>query len=295
MVRPFIKWAGGKGQLLGVINDNLPAQFDTYIEPFVGSGAVLFSVLNNRQNAKHLIINDINTDLTNTYNCIKNNFAEMISPLSNLQDRYVKSCDEKRNKMYYEIRDAYNRRDADPITQSCYFIFLNRTCFNGLYRVNAHNLFNVPHGRYANPTICDSDNLQQVAIALRNVEIRNGDYELLKDVIHAGSFVYLDPPYKPISETSTFNSYSAVKFDDKEQIRLKEFCDFINAEGAYFMLSNSDPASVDGNNLFFDELYADYNIQRVLAKRNINANGNNRGAINELLITNYHNEALLFS
>lgn len=293
MARPFIKWAGGKGQLLRVINNNLPAHFNRYIEPFVGSGAVLFDILNTRQDVEHLVINDINTDLINTYTSIRDNCAEMLAQLSILQDRYVTANEAERNHIYYEIRDAYNRREADPVTQSCYFIFLNRTCFNGLYRVNANNLYNVPHGRYANPKICDEDNLQQVSNALHNVEVRNGDYELLEDMIHPGCFVYLDPPYKPISETSTFNSYSAAKFDDNEQIRLKGFCDHINAQGAFFMLSNSDPASVNGENRFFDELYADYNIQRVLAKRNINANGNNRGAINELLITNYDNETLL--
>jgi DNA adenine methylase len=189
--------------------------------------------------------------------------------------------------MYYAIRDEYNQRNVSKLRMAALFIFLNRTCFNGLYRVNSKNLFNVPFGKYVNPKICDSANLRQVSDVLRKVEMKNGDYADLIQYVNEGCFIYLDPPYKPISETSAFNSYCAGGFDDGEQIRLKEFCDAINEAGATFMLSNSDPSSVNPENDFFDKLYSAYNIRRVKAKRNINSKAEKRGEINELLITNY--------
>ena len=294
MVKPFLKWAGGKGQLLGIINENLPASFETYIEPFVGSGAVVFDLLSNRTDLKKVVINDINSDLVNTYTIIRDNCERLVQELYDLQENYLAESEDGRKIMFYEIRDKYNRREAEDVTLACYFIFLNRTCFNGLYRVNASNRFNVPHGKYKNPKICDKKNLFAVSEALQRVEIHNEDYETLRDGVSEGCFVYLDPPYKPISETSAFNSYSAVKFDDDEQIRLKEFCDAVNDQGGFFMLSNSDPAAIDPKNRFFDDLYAAYRIQRIGAKRAINANGNSRGEVSELLITNYENESLLF-
>ena len=294
MVKPFLKWAGGKGQLLGIINENLPASFETYIEPFVGSGAVVFDLLSNKTDLKKAIINDINSDLVNTYTSIRDNCERLVQELYDLQENYLAENEDGRKTMFYDIRDKYNLREAEDVTLACYFIFLNRTCFNGLYRVNASNQFNVPHGKYKNPKICDKKNLFAVSEALQRVEIHNDDYETLRDGVSKGCFVYLDPPYKPISETSAFNSYSAVKFDDDEQVRLKEFCDAVNDQGGYFMLSNSDPAAIDPNNRFFDDLYAAYRIQRIGAKRAINANGNSRGEVSELLITNYENESLLF-
>lgn len=294
MVKPFLKWAGGKGQLLGIINENLPASFETYIEPFVGSGAVVFDLLSNKTDLKKAVINDINSDLVNTYTSIRDNCERLVQELYDLQENYLAENEDGRKTMFYDIRDKYNLREAKDVTLACYFIFLNRTCFNGLYRVNASNQFNVPHGKYKNPKICDKKNLFAVSEALQRVEIHNDDYEMLRDGVSEGCFVYLDPPYKPISETSAFNSYSAVKFDDDEQVRLKEFCDAVNDQGGYFMLSNSDPAAIDPNNRFFDDLYAAYRIQRIGAKRAINANGNSRGEVSELLITNYENESLLF-
>lgn len=294
MAKPFLKWAGGKGQLLAKITENLPAGFNSYIEPFAGSGAVMFEIVSNFPDLETVIINDINADLVNTYLCIKGHCEEMIPILSALQEEYNNTPMESRDAIFYSIRDEYNKRASSPIRMACLFIFLNRTCFNGLYRVNAHNQYNVPHGKYKAPKICDSNNLRLVSRALNNVDVLCGDYEDLLQYVRPGAFVYLDPPYKPISETSSFNSYSSVKFDDEEQERLKRFCDSINESGAFFMLSNSDPRSVDPYNTFFDDLYADYHIQRVPAKRLINANASGRGEINELLITNYQNEALLF-
>ncbi len=294
MARPFLKWAGGKGQLLPVIEKNLPEYIDTYIEPFVGSGAVMFDILKRKPDVRHVIINDINTDLINTYTVIRDYVEDLILILHNLQREYVESAEEERNTMYQAIRNEYNERLAGDIRMAALFIFLNRTCFNGLYRVNSKNFFNVPHGRYANPKICDEVNLRAVSDTLRIVEIYNLDYADLAPLAREGSFVYLDPPYKPISNTSTFNSYSAEKFDDQEQIRLRDFCNTISGQGSSFMLSNSDPRSINPQNCFFDEIYQEYYIKRVQAKRNINANGNGRGEINELLITNYDNhDALL--
>ena len=293
MARPFLKWAGGKSQLLNRITDNLPQGFNAYIEPFVGSGAVMFDIVANHPGLESVIINDINADLVNTYLNIKEHCEEMIPILTTMQDEYINADVETRDNIFHALRTEYNTRLSPPVRMACLFIFLNRTCFNGLYRVNAHNLFNVPHGKYRTPRICDAPNLRAASLALENVDVLNGDYDNLRQYIHPGTFVYLDPPYKPISETSSFTSYSAVRFNDDEQVRLKEFCDFINEQDALFMLSNSDPRSIDPNNTFFDDLYADYHIQRVPAKRLINANANGRGEVNELLITNYQNEAIL--
>ena len=168
---------------------------------------------------------------------------------------------------YYAIRDEYNQRNASKLRMAALFIFLNRTCFNGLYRVNSKNLFNVPFGKYVNPKICDTANLRQVSDVLKKVVMENGDYADLLHYACKGCFIYLDPPYKPISETSTFNSYCAGGFDDNEQIRLRGFCDAINKTGTTFMLSNSDPSSVNPENDFFDRIYSEYKIKRVKAKK----------------------------
>ena len=292
--KPFLKWAGGKGQLIDAISAHLPnmENIDTYVEPFIGSGAVMFWLVSNYPNIKQVVINDLNTELANLYQTIKYDVEGLITELRTLDSEYkARPTQEERSEYYYQIRVEYNARDLASrernVRLAALFIFLNRTCFNGLYRVNGKNLFNVPFGKYANPKICDEDNLRNDSALLQKVEILNGDYAETLQYLSDRSFYYLDPPYKPISETSSFNSYSAMAFDDEQQIRLKGFCDAINAHNGKFMLSNSDPKSVDDTNTFFDDLYRDYYINRVLAKRNINAKGNKRGEINELLITNY--------
>lgn len=292
IAKPFLKWAGGKTQLINDIEKVLPKKIIksnfTYIEPFVGSGAVLFWILNNFPNIKKAVINDINEDLINTYRTIANNPKELISLLRILQSEFhvLEGDDDNKKVYYYEKRTLFNTRNETKIEQSALFIFLNRTCFNGLYRVNRKNEYNVPMGSYKRPTICDEENIIAVSEALQKVEILHGDFEQTLNYADENTLFYFDPPYKPLSETSSFNSYAKDEFDDNEQIRLRDFCDKLDYLNHSWILSNSDVKGKDPNNNFFDELYSDFNIQRVEAKRRINANPSKRGKLTELLITN---------
>lgn len=184
----------------------------------------------------------------------------------------------------------FNARNAAKVTQAALFIFLNKTCYNGLYRVNRKNEFNVPIGSYKKPVICDSENLRAVSQLLQKVIILNGDFEQTLDYASGKTLFYCDPPYRPLSKTSSFNSYAQDVFDDSEQERLARFCKRIDESGYYWILSNSDPKNINSDDDFFESLYGDFNIKRVSAKRFINSKGSRRGAINELLITNYRNE-----
>jgi DNA adenine methylase len=292
--KPFLKWAGGKTQLLSEIERSLPplvlSDKFTYVEPFIGSGAVLFWMLSKFPNLEKAVINDINTDLINAYKIVASNPKELIETLKEFQSQYhdLQNHEEGKKEYYYLKRDAYNARNTDNVTQAALFIFLNRTCFNGLYRVNRSNLFNVPMGSYKLPTICDEQNILAVSNALQPVEIINCDFEQTLTYAADHSFFYIDPPYKPLSETSSFNSYAKNEFDDKEQIRLKEFCSKIDAQQSKWILSNSDIQHEE----FFDKIYADYFIKRVKAKRIINSKPDKRGELNELLITNYQTEQI---
>ena len=292
--KPFLKWAGGKTQLIEQIKNNLPEivfkEKFTYIEPFVGSGAVLFWLLSEFPNMEKAVINDINKELIDTYEVIAQNPHDLISILEILQNEYheLEGNQEDKKQYYYEKRNLFNLRNKGKIEQSALFIFLNRTCFNGLYRVNRKNEFNVPIGSYKKPTICDRENIMAVSDALQKVEIICGDFEQTVEYVGENTLFYFDPPYKPLNQTSSFNSYTKNEFDDKEQIRLRDFCDELAKKGHQWILSNSDVKGKDENNHFFDELYADFHIERVLAKRNINANPEKRGVLNELLITNYN-------
>lgn len=291
--KPFLKWAGGKTQLINEVESKLPNDFGnlsyTYIEPFIGSGAVLFWLLNRYPKIEKAVINDINSDLTNTYKVISTSPKELISVLSLMQNEYyaLENNQEKKSTYYYKKRECYNSRKSDKIAQAALFIFLNRTCYNGLYRVNKKNEFNVPMGSYKKPTICDAENILVVSKALQKVEILCGDFEQTLNYAGNNSFFYFDPPYKPLSNSSSFNSYAKDEFDDEHQIRLKNFCSRIDSMGYKWMLSNSDVKGFDGNNNFFDELYSEFKIGRVKATRRINSNANKRGELNELLITNY--------
>ena len=292
--KPFLKWAGGKTQLIEQIKNNLPEivfkEKFTYVEPFVGSGAVLFWLLSEFPNIKKAVINDINKELIDTYEAIAQNPHDLISILEILQNEYheLEGNQEDKKQYYYEKRNLFNSREQGKIEQSALFIFLNRTCFNGLYRVNRKNEFNVPIGSYKKPTICDRENIMAVSDALQKVEIICGDFEQTVEYAGENTLFYFDPPYKPLNQTSSFNSYTKNEFDDKEQIRLRDFCDELAKKGYQWILSNSDVKGKDENNYFFDELYADFHIERVLAKRNINANPEKRGVLSELLITNYN-------
>ncbi len=298
-VKPFLKWAGGKTQLLNEIEKSLPFKITntdfTYVEPFVGSGAVLFWMLNNFPNMEKAVINDISSDLINCYRIIQCDVNELIYILKNLEKEYYnfKENTEGRKEYYYSKREIFNSRTSDKLLQAALFIFLNRTCFNGLYRVNRNNKFNVPIGSYITPMICDENNLIAVRYALEKVEILNGDFSDTDKFISSNSFFYFDPPYKPLSKTSSFNSYSKDEFDDSQQVRLRDFCLTLNNKGCNWMLSNSDVKSNDPENNFFDNLYSSFNISRIKAKRSINANPNKRGELCELLITNYIYEQIV--
>lgn len=290
--KPFVKWAGGKRQLLPIINDNLPKELknkelNKYIEPFVGGGAVLFNIIS-QYKFEQIIINDYNEDLMHLYNHIKNNKDKIINELKNLSDTYLSLNDDDRKNYYYKARELFNSEKSGTITKSVLFIFLNRTCFNGLYRVNSSGKFNVPYGSYKNPTILDIDNIVKVSEALSNVTILNGDFSIIEKYVDEKTFVYFDPPYRPLSVTSSFTSYEKNNFNDEEQIRLANFYKYLhNEKHAKLMLSNSDPKNINENDDFFDVLYKDFNIKRVEAKRAINSDRNGRGKITELLITNY--------
>lgn len=278
IAKPFLKWAGGKTQLINDIEKVLPKDISknkfTYIEPFVGSGAVLFWMLNNFPKLKKAVINDINEDLINTYKTIASKPKELISILQILQNEFhgLEGQDEAKKEYYYKKRNLFNKRNERQIEQAALFIFLNRTCFNGLYRVNRKNEYNVPIGSYKRPTICDKENILAVSQVLQKVEILCGDYEETLKFADNNTLFYFDPPYKPLSETSSFNSYAKDEFNDAEQIRLRDFCHKLDALNHTWILSNSDVKGKDENDNFFDDLYFDFNIQRVDARRSINAN-----------------------
>lgn len=294
--KPFLKWAGGKTQLINDIEKVLPSftkkEKFTFIEPFVGSGAILFWMLNNFPNIEKAVINDINEDLINTYKIIASNPKQLISILSEFQNEYhdLEIDQEKKKLYYYDKRETYNLRKSEKIYQSALFIFLNRTCFNGLYRVNKNNGYNVPMGSYKKPTICDSKNIYAVSELLQKVEILCGDYEKTIKHTSGNSLFYFDPPYKPLNETSSFNSYTKDDFNDNEQIRLRDFCKTLDVCGHSWILSNSDVKGKNSEDNFLDDLYEEFKISRVKAKRSINANPEKRGELNELLISNYKNE-----
>ncbi len=299
IAKPFVKWAGGKAQLLNEIDNAIPNHIKqdrfTYIEPFVGGGAVLFWILQKYPDIKQAVINDINTDLTNSYQTIKENVDDLISILQEWEKVYhsLKDKPEIKKEYYYSKRKQFNSRTSDNTTQTALFIFLNRTCFNGLYRVNRKNEFNVPIGSYKTPMICDEDNLRAVNQVLQKVTILNGDFEETLKYAKQETLFYFDPPYKPLSNTSSFNSYAKDEFDDNEQIRLAKFCEKIDFLGFYWILSNSDVKGKNPSDNFFDELYRDFNIKRVMARRNINSNPNKRGELTELLITNNAYEKIM--
>ena len=286
--KPFVKWVGGKTQLIDQLEALLPADFDkwenvTYIEPFVGGGAMLFYMLQTHSNIKSAVINDINPDLTTCYKVVKESPSELVQSLKEIQkEYYALKSEEVRKQFYLQMRDEFNTKALDDIRNTTLFFFLNRTCFNGLYRVNKSGFFNVPFGKYETPTICDANTIYADSELLQNVEILTGDYQQTLQYAKGNTLFYFDPPYRPLNSTSSFNDYSKEAFNDIAQKRLKEFCDQVEQAGYKFMLSNSDC-----KDMFFDDLYLRYTIARVWASRSVNANPKKRGKLQEILVRNY--------
>lgn len=293
-IRPFVKWAGGKGQLLDRLKSNLPngigKNVRKYAEPMVGGGALLFALLN-EYSFDEIYISDNNKELINAYLVIKETCDGLIDVLNGMQLQYwnCENIDCKQN-YYYEQRNRFNStalNERTKIEKAALFIFLNKTCFNGLYRVNKKGQFNVPFGKHEKPTICDTENLTRLHSALQKVKIKHCDYREVLDFADASTFVYIDPPYRPLSTTSSFTSYTEEPFNDNEQIELASIYKQLSDKGAKVMLSNSDPHNVNEEDNFFDDLYSEFNIERVEASRMINSRASARGKIKELIIKNY--------
>ena len=302
--RPFLKWAGGKTQLLSQFRKLYPVELKQgrltkYVDPFLGGGAVFFDVVQSFP-IQQAFLYDINEELILIYKVIQRRVEELITKLKKLSDRYYQLDDEQRSIFYYQVRSELNAQraeidfdsfSAEWIDRAAMMLFLNRTCFNGLFRLNKKGEFNVPFGRYKRPKILDIDNLLNASRILQLAEIHHGDFEESAAVIDSNTFVYFDPPYKPISKTSSFTSYSKDSFDDEDQIRLANYFRYLDkTTGAKLMLSNSDPTNIDPSDRFFEEIYEGFHIYHVLANRMINSVAQKRGPIRELVVTNYRVE-----
>lgn len=294
-VRPFVKWAGGKASLIPQITKYYPealktGYIDKYVEPFVGGGAILLDVLQ-KYEVKKAYAYDTNQDLVNAYNVIKTNVDDLVKKLKKYEDEYISLDMESRKEYYYDVRNEYNSSEIKigklSVKRAVEFIFLNRTCFNGLYRVNQSGDFNVPMGKYKNPTICDEENLRNLSELLQNVEIICGDYQDTLELVDNNTFVYFDPPYRPLNITSGFTSYTKEDFDDEDQKQLASYYKKLDSKDAKLMLSNSNPKNVNEEDTFFDDIYQGFNINELQANRMINSNATKRGKISELLILNY--------
>jgi DNA adenine methylase len=300
--KPFLKWAGGKTQLLDAIDRCLPQELERgeitrYVEPFIGSGAVFFHLVR-RYTIPEWILLDRNEELTLAYQTLKIRCDAVVEALRSFQTDYYQLPHEDQKVFYYNLRRNFNetkdyvdfasdKPGLAAVKRTAQLIFLNRTCYNGLFRVNSKGRFNVPFGSYKNPTICDAENLNAVAEVLQRTKIIPGDFEACREYVHPQTFVYFDPPYRPLNKTSSFTSYAPRPFDDAEQKRLAKFYCSLHQTGAKLMLSNSDPHNANPQDDFFDRLYADFTIHRVQASRMINSKPEGRGPITELLITNY--------
>ena len=295
--KPFLKWAGGKGQLLAEIEKRLPieirnGQINTYVEPFVGGGAVFFHIAQNYTRIRRFFLFDINEDLVNCYKAVKENVVPLIAELRSLQNEFSRLTTANQKDFYIETRKQFNhdKLSGFGINTAAKLIFLNKTCYNGLYRVNSKNEFNVPFGGYENPRICDPGNLLAASAVLQKAEIICGDFETSSKYIKKKTFVYCDPPYRPLSPTASFTGYSKDSFFEQDQIRLAKFCGNVHAKGARLLLSNSDPKNEDPKDTFFQSHYPQevgFWIDTVRANRAINCKATRRGKINELLVVNY--------
>jgi DNA adenine methylase len=300
LAKPFLKWAGGKGQLLEQIKSFLPQELgegkiNRYIEPFLGGGAVFFYLAQTYPFTEIILI-DINPELVLAYQVIQRDVNILIECLGKMQDEYLPLEQKAREKYYYQIREIFNQElksldfcvySSEWIPRAAQIIFLNRTCFNGLFRVNSQGKFNVPMGKYKQPLICNSENLRLVSELLQGAKIYLGSYNQCQAWADKSTFVYFDPPYRPLNITSSFTSYSQHNFNDEEQIKLAKFYDLLDQQEVKLMLSNSDPKNQNTNDNFFDNLYGKYRIHRLQASRAINSNAEKRGLIQEILVINY--------
>lgn len=293
-IKPFLKWAGGKGQLLKEIERYYPFEsgiVTKYAEPFVGGGAVLFDILS-KYELEELYISDINCELINTYLVIRDYVDELVAMLYIMQDEFIPLGIDERKSYYIAKRERFNylKINGDKSTnieKASLMIFLNKTCFNGLFRVNKKGLFNVPMGSYKNPLICDEKNFRSVSEKLQNVIVVCGDYRKSSSFIDENTFVYFDPPYRPITDTSSFTAYTENLFNDDSQMELANYVNELSTRGAKILISNSDPKNSSADDDFFDDIYSDHRIKRVDARRMINRDGGSRGKIKELLISNF--------
>lgn len=279
-LKPIIKWVGGKRQLIPELTKNLP-NFKKYCEPFVGGGAMLCHILDNYP-VEEICICDANKALLNMYKTVINHTEDLITELACMEHLYWDCSPKEREEYYYKIRDKFNQCQASGVHSASCFIFLNKTSFNGLYRVNKKGQFNAPWNKSEHPLICDADIIRSLGYKLSRAVIFD-DYKKSKDFIDQNTLVYFDPPYRPIGKTG-FTAYTEVGFNDEQQIELAEFVKSIDAK---IILSNSDPKNVNPSDDFFDNLYIDYNIRRIEARRSINSNGNGRQPVNELIISNF--------
>ena len=274
--KPFVKWAGGKRQIIDKLKEYIPDEYNTYYEPFIGGGALLFEL-----SPKNAVINDSNEELMNVYRCLCD--EEKFKKMCNLLNHYEAEHSEE---FYYEIRNKDKNKNAysrlSDYTKAARTIYLNKACFNGLYRVNKKNEFNVPFGKKTKINTYEGSNLITISnyLTMNNIKILSIDFEEAVKDVKPKDFIYFDPPYD--SDTSTFNSYTEEGFDRNEQIRLAKVFKELDKKGAYVMLSNH-------NTSLINDLYKDYNIHLIEAKRNINSNGKKRGKVEEVIITNYEN------
>lgn len=295
-IRPFVKWAGGKGNLISQLNHFYPPELKNgvikrYIEPFVGGGAVLIDILQNYQ-VQEAYAFDINIDLINAYHVVRDHVEELIANLKKIEKEYLLLNQEKRKEYFYQLRDKYNsnqlKENEKNVQKATELIYLNRTCFNGLYRVNKAGKFNVPVGSYQNPTICDEENLRNLSKLIQHVKFQHADYQKSIEYVTENTFIYFDPPYRPLNITSGFTSYTKENFDDENQKELAMIYRKLNEKKTKLMLSNSNPKNSNENDTFFEELYEGFSIHEICASRMINANAKARGKITEIVITNYH-------
>ena len=299
--KPILKWAGGKTQLLSQIEENLPedifqGEIKRYIEPFIGGGALFFYIAKNFSSIDEFVLVDANRELILLYSVVKKDVDLLIDQLGIISEKYIASSEEERKKYYYRIRSQFNEKipeidykkySNEWILRAAQIVFMNRTCFNGLFRVNSKGEFNVPFGKYKNPTILDEKNLRAASFVFQSAKILSGDFSIIEPLVDESTFIYFDPPYRPISDTASFKSYSKSDFNDNEQLRLASFFRKLDEKGAKLMLSNSDPKNINPDDEFFDNAFGDFTIKRVQASRLINSKASKRGPITEILVINY--------